>query len=550
MIPVDLLELPFTGTVLRPFPFWFNPPINESWQYMTNVITADDGTEQRVAVRNPARPRHVITANVVAFERDEAQHLESVLYGWNRYTYGVPQWQDEMVLTASCAPDDTSVTVDDTTGRDLAQRLVDEEDVPVMLWKAHDDYEVVLLAAVDDDTTLSFVGPVARDWPVGTKVLSLQLMVLPAQVEIQRPARAMALATLEFTSGQVPLGVNQPCGEDGENQFAVRVQMVRVGGGLTVPKGIGLVADHNADNSPGPMPVPPAAADLFGFTRAVDLSAIVTEGYGGMWEGSKGKVSGFSKCTPKVHPDFRKMVIARGIGTTIGTDCAIGLFAEDVAGIPDLLPLEVASSFSGTGYAPAPSAPTTRQFTVGAMTLAGGIYHRNNVPTVGDLVSSYGRYDPMVMGGIANYTIFPAVSPNTIVLELAHGFAFRCRGIADFKGVKVVTENVINPTDDYEDWTYDDPEVTTHDFTMDDYTAADVGVNPLGAFVNVPCGGSTLWGNGHDGGSAAGDGNGFQDIFENEWARVTVYLYDVDDVDTFQWVDTFRTMFVSMEIVP
>ncbi len=546
--PADDLDLPFSGTRLRPFPFSFNFPIQEGFDFLTDVITADDGSEQRVAVRNPERPRHRIKATVVAFDRDEAQHLEALLFGWNRFTYGVPMWQDAMVLSVNAEAGDTELTVTDTAGRDLAQRLVDEEDVPCLIWRAHDDWEPFLLASLDA-TTLTARDPIAGDWTKQqTLIVPLQLMLLPEEVEITRAARATAQVTLEFISGQVPVSLNPPCAaeEEEEDSIGARVEMVRGTGVGSVP--YTTFADYGFDSANvaaigRPCPGPPN--DLFGYSRSATYGGVYFWDNGQMWEGGKGLDTGFSKCTRKCPDEFKAIMSGKGIGNTPGVDASPGMEGT----LPDGTSLApggdkvVGSAFTGSGCKSSPDAPTTRHCAIVMANFMGGI-GLGVALSNGDQVCSYGLYDAGAPGGIAYYELNPASAFSSIVVEIKHGYCFRLKGIAAYKGIKIVVEDVINPDDPREDWTYGTPEVTTHDFDSGDYTDALTG-GP-GAFVKCLAGGSDLIGGAH----GPVDGfQGYSTAFDDEMARVTVYLYKDDMVDRLVWMDHFRPMYVDAAVV-
>jgi hypothetical protein len=551
--------LPYSGAVMRPFPFEFQHPIIEQWDFLTDVITASDQSEQRIGVRDPSRPRHRVRATVVAFERDEAQHLDARLYGGNAKPYCVPMWMDAMVLATETDVDDTVLTVLDAEGRDLTGRLAEEVDVPVLLWAAHDDWEPALLASVDEgDGELTLVNGVAREWPAGTMVVPLRMMLAPSEIEIERPAKAAALVTLEFVSSQIPVVAGVLCAVESD---ALKVQMVRPSGGQAAVPIAREFSPNDVANSPAPgMPVssdPPAEWTLYGFTKGILFSVgstiVPARSTTAMMAEMKGLTTKFKYCTGMCRNRFdKRLLVGRTIGTNVPGDAAWGLYTDgaEVAGIPDHIPdYDVGGVISGTGYAPAPSAPTTRNLLAAAFSLRGGL-GESGTQSFGDRIVSYGLYNPMYPGGIEPFEVTPNIPANTLVVELKYGYAFRCVSIQDFKKLKVVVELVDNPMDDPEDWTYGAPQVTEHTFTMDekeDSVPTSSGFvpsgEPYGAYVEVLTGGGTLFGNVHPVVSYA-------DEFENVWYRVHVTLIDNDDVEHDQYIDHFRPMWVDVELVP
>lgn len=545
MMPSDLLHLPASGVTLVPFPFLFDYPIQQGFEFATDINTSDNETEQRSAVRDPARPRQRIRANVAGITRDEAMHMDALLYGQPYKVYGVPMWFDEMRLATATDVDDDELTVDNTEGRDLDDRILREEDVPVLLWRAHDDWEVVVLAATDTDT-LTLREGVERVWPVGTRVVPLQLMTLDEWPAQTRNARRVLTTSLNFLQCGLLEQLNQPCDfDDDSDEPSNRVSLVRGHGNGSLFPGYAETNPANHANSPVPgMPVmsdPPADWLLFGFTVAVGISASLVEtGLGTMYPSSKGRDTGFGKCTAKTPVDMEQVYVGKGIGSVVGVDASLSVIGPSPAP-PGFGPMTAGGSFSGTGYAPPPTTPpASRIWSLAAVNMRAGIV-RGTAESLGDKISSFGVYNPMTMA-IDSTTVFEAMDANSVTLNFSHGFCVRCRNIQGYKGVKIVTEELLTEDPD----TFASPSVTTHNFTMDDYDADTPGI---GVYVKHLAGGSTLFGQAH-GSMGPGMSQGYNGAFDDERHRVTVYLYKADDVDRLQWVDIFQTMLVTVEVVP
>lgn len=580
-LPTDI-GLPFSGTFLRPLPFQFNYPIREGFNFSTDVITADDGTEQRLAIRNPDRPRHTLNATFVCFERDEAHHLEALLYGWNAQAYGVPMWQDSMRLVADVAMGDFEFTVDDSTGRDLEQRVADEEDVPCLLWRAHDDYEPFILTS-NADGTLTARDPVLGDWSKqNTLVIPLQLMYLASDPEIVRPAQSMLTVALSFISGQTPADL--ACLTSTEEVVGLRAQMVRPMGHMAM-SGQGSLADNNDANAGALHPQSTDLVhDLFGYSAGVQ---IITDGDNGgpgwptdvtgtsqtmhnmkrvMYPPSLGRVSGFSKCTVKCPASHLEQIFALGLSDAArgsvggaapvaGTDYTLGAYRLAASTAVGGLPLfsgktVVESGFTGTGYFPAPSAPTGRSWVAVRASPTGGVIRIISIGTSGSDVTSYARYDVGAPGGLDGFTLAAECPASSHYVQMPHGYTIRLKDIARYKGVKIVTEEVLYSTgapDWIESGSFGTPNVTTHDFTSDDYTAALPAGD--GAYVTVAAGSTNLVGGAHD---LMGDGSasGYNHGTDHELFRVTVSLYDFETIPNVfeQWIDIFPTQITSMNV--
>jgi hypothetical protein len=198
LLPADL-TLEGSGRVVRPFPFLYNFPIEEGLEFSTNLIGTDDGTEQRVAVRDPACPRRVLRAELVAIEPRERLHLEAQLFGWNAKPFAVPMWQDAMDVAETVEIAATAVVVREAEGRELQERLDTETETMLMFWRSHEEYEIVRLLDIEEDgVTLTLENGLDRQWLINSRLVPLRFMFLVASVEIDRIADVGGTVDLEF----------------------------------------------------------------------------------------------------------------------------------------------------------------------------------------------------------------------------------------------------------------------------------------------------------------------------------------------------------------
>jgi len=182
-----------------PFPFRFNWPMQEQYAYLTDVLTADDGSEQRIAVRNPALPRRVFRKPLATFTRDETEHLMALLFGSNPMTVWVPEWWNAAVVSVNVVIGDTVVNVLDSADREY--NAVDDLTGPpkyVLLWTAPDTWEIHVVEIVSA-TSIQFYWATIHAFTKGvTYILPLAAARLPESVDVVRPARHMAETELEF----------------------------------------------------------------------------------------------------------------------------------------------------------------------------------------------------------------------------------------------------------------------------------------------------------------------------------------------------------------
>jgi hypothetical protein len=563
MIPTERLALPIMGKVLQPFPFRVAFPIREGWEFSTDVIPSDDGAEQRIADRDPARPRRNMRVRLDVFDRGEASALQALLFGWGRFPFGAPLWYDAMRLAGPTEEGDDELTVDDATGRDLAERLAAGLDVPALIWRAFDDWEPALLSDVDGNT-LELSTPVTREWPVRTLVVPMRLMSVGEVIEKEAAARAVRSLELEFVESGFPAGAATDCMTDTASA-PPRVLMVR--GTDAIINGFvgGNALDHvnaDADNIPQQSD-PPEEHILQGYTAGLSFS-IGSYPQLPMLVSQRGRATAAKFCTTIAPVSMKGSIIGLALGDVIGDDATLSIVGVvQMPGIPDLGNVEpgasavnmftVEAALTGSGYAPAPGpTATVRNFKLAGASLQGGPRLMSCIG-YGTRITSFGVYDVGAPGGIRSETPddWGGTSPiefsaNATAVVLHHGFCVRCRRVENYKGVKIVVEEVLRDEEGEETGLFGTPDVSTHDFTAPE-RALDNDVAG-GIFFAKQCGGNTLFGQAHDG-EALEDGGVYKNTLADELYRVTVSLYDEDDIVFEQFRDIFPTMLVEAEVV-
>lgn len=141
--------------------------IVERLDWNTDTLTAFDGTEQRIKLRE--FPRRAMEFSFSA-EGRQRRRLDTALYGWGARVWALPIWTDGQRLAADVDPGDLSIPVA-TTDRDFFAGGL------VMLLDDAGGYEVVEAESVSAGS-VAMVRPIAGTWPAGS------CMVYPA-----RPAR-------------------------------------------------------------------------------------------------------------------------------------------------------------------------------------------------------------------------------------------------------------------------------------------------------------------------------------------------------------------------
>jgi hypothetical protein len=152
----------------------------ETLAWMTNVITADNDTEQRSSLRN--KPRRTIEYTAKAVNAREAALLGNLVWGNQPTLMGIPVWADVCTLTAPIAAAATAATLDTTYGG-----TVDREFVAagyVGFWTDPFTWEIQTLSSVTPPGSIA-MSATTDAWPAGTSVFPVTLGYLNP-VENQR----------------------------------------------------------------------------------------------------------------------------------------------------------------------------------------------------------------------------------------------------------------------------------------------------------------------------------------------------------------------------
>jgi hypothetical protein len=170
-----VIPLPFNADWSRGF--------TERFSWLTQVLAARDGTEQRSRLRN--YPRRSFRYDVKLMPGD-VPLLETALWGWQSRVYGIPFWHQRTELSAQLIAGSTVIPVD-TVDRDFGNYA--------MLWRGSTDYEVVDIDAITA-TDLTLHEGTTTEWAAGTWVVPMYSGFLSGTVKVDRRNSTMAKVEL------------------------------------------------------------------------------------------------------------------------------------------------------------------------------------------------------------------------------------------------------------------------------------------------------------------------------------------------------------------
>jgi hypothetical protein len=133
-----------------------NGSLDESIGYLTDVLQAWDGSEQRVGLRET--PDRTLSFKSTMVSQRDVQNVVSRLLVTGRFSVSVPLWPDAIELAAPVSVGDYEIYTD-TVGRDFHDGGL------CILWKDSETWETFLIATVEADH-IHLSAPATAAWPI------------------------------------------------------------------------------------------------------------------------------------------------------------------------------------------------------------------------------------------------------------------------------------------------------------------------------------------------------------------------------------------------
>lgn len=181
--------VPVTGSRIVMFPYRPQMPLVERLQFLSMVIEAIDGSEQRAALRRA--PRQQFDFTYVTGDGVTRQRIDNLLFDWMGKEFGIPMWHEPAALTSAASSGAFSINVDSTSYADYrtggrALVMTDEQ--------TFDALEIASIGA----NSLTFVSALTHNYVTGTKVYPLRSAVCEGLVKSSRYAGDGATFTVRF----------------------------------------------------------------------------------------------------------------------------------------------------------------------------------------------------------------------------------------------------------------------------------------------------------------------------------------------------------------
>jgi len=196
------LELTGNRVIIFSFSPDWSDPVVERYEWLTQVIEADDGTERRNRLRT--NPRRKMEYRIL-LGSDDKRWLELYLWDWKARLFSVPIWTDCVFTTALTPIGDLVIDVaftEDTSFKvgGIAIFVIDQQTV-----------EAVEILSIQP-TSLTLIRPTLQEWPSGTRIYpALVGRMTEDQILIQPTADIdFASISFEFVDNEAITAVDSP----------------------------------------------------------------------------------------------------------------------------------------------------------------------------------------------------------------------------------------------------------------------------------------------------------------------------------------------------
>jgi len=185
------ISVSIEGSRIVMFPYQPEAPLRETLEFMTEILTAVDGTEQRISGRK--NPRQSFRFTVFADNDRERQRISNLLFDWQGRVFGLPVWTESTTLMADVAINDTTINVASTANADYRVG-----DLAIIL-KDDDTFDALTVSATTA-TTITFDSEVTQSYLASDReVLVMPLRQVYADAVVSRSKYRVGPETFEVS---------------------------------------------------------------------------------------------------------------------------------------------------------------------------------------------------------------------------------------------------------------------------------------------------------------------------------------------------------------
>jgi hypothetical protein len=185
------VSVALSGTRLVVFSFepnWREPP-TENLEWLTDVLTAFNGREQRLQLRG--NPRRALKYLMTFETKNKVATFESQVWGWQNLVFAVPVWTDWTRPTAAVSIGVITISVS-TSLRDFAATRL------ALLWHDYRTWEVVEIQSLTS-SQLTLTKATQQAWTTMDRIIPIRLGRMAGSLPVPRPTGTIAEASITFS---------------------------------------------------------------------------------------------------------------------------------------------------------------------------------------------------------------------------------------------------------------------------------------------------------------------------------------------------------------
>jgi len=165
-------------------------PYTEILEFLTDIRTHLDGTEQRAALRK--NPRQSFNFTYLVEEGTEQSIIDNIIFDWQHRLFGVPVWHELTRLTSTASIGTTTINVGDTDYADFRDNTL------LVLFDSQTNFEVIEIDS-HTSTTITLKSATTIEFTEGTIVAPLRLAEMTTNISGRRFSVNLSSRSITFT---------------------------------------------------------------------------------------------------------------------------------------------------------------------------------------------------------------------------------------------------------------------------------------------------------------------------------------------------------------
>ena len=184
----ETVWLTLSGSRVVLMPMEYEAPVKETLAFLTDIIAALSGAEQRIALRK--QPRQVFEV-VYKLTENDRQRMQALLMDWTDNVFGFPLWHEKLRLTAAVSAGATTYQV----------QGADEVDLRVgglaVIFTDANTFDVINISALTS-TQITAADPSVNAYAVGSTIMPLRTARVLGMVNGARAQNNLETFKIQF----------------------------------------------------------------------------------------------------------------------------------------------------------------------------------------------------------------------------------------------------------------------------------------------------------------------------------------------------------------